>query len=334
MKRGVFITIDVECGMGGAWGDPSLRPVPPSLAVMGEYNGHQYGLPLLVDILSGHGLAATFFVEPFAAEQGHPGHMEPISHFLLDRGQDVQLHIHPGNQQYGLHRAGMPHPRTDQIAALAADAQRALLAEGCERIARWTGRRPVAFRAGNMAASEGTLLELPAVGITIDSSYTFPYAGGQCRFRPTDPYNGSKWYGNVLELALSGFRQRRLPGLAPAKPLDIMGISFEECRDAINSICDAGGDAVVILHSFSLFKIRNKQYHGGRLNRIVSRRFRRLCGWLAEQGAGRPAYTFSQLAKAIESREYSAAAVPPCMLPAGRSLVRKIVQAYNSLYWT
>ncbi len=37
MKPGVYITIDVECSMGGAWGDNSLRPIPPRLGMMGVF---------------------------------------------------------------------------------------------------------------------------------------------------------------------------------------------------------------------------------------------------------------------------------------------------------
>ena len=144
---------------------------------------------------------------------------------------------------------------------------------------QWTGRRSVAFRAGNMAASEESLRQLEAAGILIDSSYTFPMRAGSAASR-AEPYNGSKWYGQVWNGPLR-LPPDRLPGMHPAKPLDLMGISFEECRDAIQRICGAGADAVMILHSFSLFKVRNVQYEGGRPNRIVIRRFRRLCEWLA-----------------------------------------------------
>lgn len=333
MQRGVFITFDVECSMGGAWRDASLKPVSPQRAVWGEYGDRKLGLPLIVEILRASGLAATFFVEAFTDDQGYPNQTEPICKYLLDHGQDVQLHIHPNHNHYGLKQLGQSAPQTDQMADLDPDAQLALLAEGADRIERWTGTRPVAFRAGNMGASEETLAQFPAAGLSIDSSYTFPYAGGQCRFSAEEPYNGSKWYGDVLELALSGFYQRRLPGLHPTKPLDLVGISFEECRDAIRLICGAGADAVLILHSFSLFKVRNVQYEGGRPNRIVTRRFRRMCEWLVETREV-PVYTFAQLAAAVAEKSYQAHSVPPCCMTHPRALVRKAVQAWNNQYLT
>jgi hypothetical protein len=293
------------------------------------------GLPRIVEILQSRGLAATFFVEAFTDEQGYPGEMEQACHYLLDHGQDVQLHIHPNHFHFGLQRQGKPYPKTDYMADLGPAEQQALLAEGCRRLEQWTGRKPVAFRAGNMGASEETLEQLAAVGIPIDSSYTFPYLGGQCRFRTGSLYNGSRWYGGVLELALSGYRQIGLPGRRSAKPLDLQGVSFEECRSAIRQIWAAGADAVVILHSFSLFKVRNQQYDDGRPDRIVTRRFRRLCDWLTgSAGTHPPVATFSQLAEAMRSGVYRAADVPPCRLTHPRALVRKAVQAWNHLYWT
>lgn len=335
MKPGVFITFDVECSMGGAWGDPRLKPVPPSRAVWGEYARGTMGIPLIVETLERNGLAATFFVEAFIEEQGYPGEAERICEYLLDHGQDAQLHIHPNHKHYGLKQLGRPYPFTDYFADLGPEEQLALLQEGSDRVERWTGRRPVAFRAGNMGASEGTLVQLQRSGIPLDSSYTFAYVGRQCRFSPQEPYNGSKWYGGVLELPLSGFYQPRLPGLRPAKPLNLSGISFQEGRDAIRSICGAGAEAVMILHSFSLFKVRDVQYGGGKLDRVVTARFRRLCRWLARRTEQFPARTFAQLAEAIGQNGYTARAVPPCVLRRPlRAVVRKAIQAWNHPYWT
>lgn len=334
MTAGVYITFDVECSMGGAWGT-DLEPVTPERAIWGRYGHKQLGLPLITDILNDSDLSATFFVDPFVDEQGYPGEMEPVCKFLLDRRQDVQLHIHPNHQHYGLHKAGLEYKRTDNIADLDPESQRKMLEEGCRRLAQWTGHRPVAFRAGNMGASEETLEQLSHVGIKIDSSYAFPYVAGQCKFKDDQLYNGSKWYGDVLELALSGFYQPRLPGLHPAKPLDLTGISFEECRSAIQKTCRAGADAVIILHSFSLFKVQNIQYEGGRPNRIVINRLKRLCKWLDSVSDEFPVRTFSQLGDALEKSEYTPKAVEPCKLKNPlQAITRKTVQAVNNLYWT
>ena len=335
MKPGVFLTFDVECSMGGAWQNPDLKPIPPRLGMMGEYGNRRFGIPLICKILARHDLKATFFLDPFNDELGYPGETEPVCRFLISHGHDVQLHIHPNHVHYGLYREGKSHPRTDQIADLPPESQKRMIVDGADRIEQWTGTRPTAFRAGNMGASLETLDILPEAGLWIDSSYTFPYAGGQCRFPPSNHFNGSKWFGRVLETALSGFRQTNAPGLLhPAKPVDLMGISFQECRDAVQLICDAGADTVVILHSFSLFKVRNKQYEHGKLNTVVARRFERFCKWLAMHRSTYPARTFTELGKIVQDGKYQAKAVEPCTIRRPlRAMLRKAVQGLNNFYW-
>ncbi|MDY0290971.1 MAG: polysaccharide deacetylase family protein [Desulfuromonadaceae bacterium] len=334
MNPGVYITFDVECSMGGAWQNPQLKPISPRLGMLGEYGDKQYGIPLICDILRKRDLKATFFVEPFNAELGYPEETEPVVHYLLEQGQDVQLHIHPNHIHYGQQQAGHPHAQTDQMADLPLEVQQQMIEEGARRLQQWSGIRPVAFRAGNMGASEETLAALAAAGLWLDSSYCFPYVGGQCLFNEQQRYNGCKWYGQVLEVALSAYRQPNIPALHPAKPVDLMGSSFEECRDAVQMICAAGAEAVLILHSFSLFKVRDKQYAGGKLNRIVTRRFEKFCDWLATNPSNYPARTFSELARLVKEQGYQPQAVEPCMLKRPfRALTRKAVQGLNNFYW-
>ncbi|MDD2557122.1 MAG: polysaccharide deacetylase family protein [Desulfuromonadaceae bacterium] len=334
MLPGIFITFDVECSMGGAWGSPSVKPVSPRLGMMGEYGGRQLGVPLICDILARNDLKATFFLEPFNADLGWPGETEPVAQYLMERGQDVQLHIHPNHVHYGLIQAGKEIRRTDQMADLDREQQRKMIVSGADLLEKWCGTRPIAFRAGNMGASEETLAALFEAGLWIDSSYAFPYVGGQCRFLDPERYNGSKWYGEVLEVALSAYEQPKLPGMYPAKPVDLMGSSFEECRDAVRMICEAGGDSVLILHSFSLFKVRDMQYSGGKLNRVVTRRFERFCEWFDANRHQYPPRTFSELGRLVKEEGYQPKAVPPCLVNKPlRALTRKIVQGLNNFYW-
>lgn len=334
MKPGVFITFDVECSMGGAWANPDLKPIPPSRGMMGQYGNQAYGIPLICSILKQYDVKATFFLEPFNAEIGHKHQTKPVCDHLMEHGQDIQLHIHPGHYHYGCLQDGRPFKQTDQIAELDVSLQHDLLKEGAQRIKQWTGISPIGFRAGNMGASNQTLEAMKGTGIWIDSSYTFPYVGGQCLFEEKEEYNGSKWYGDVLEVALSAFKQPNWPGLYPSKPVDLMGSSFEECRDAVRMICDAGADAVLILHSFSLFKVRDVQYNGGRLNRIVTRRFERFCRWLSENRENYPARTFSDLGRMIRQDDYQPVHVEPCLIDRPiRALTRKVIQGFNNFYW-
>jgi len=320
--------------MGGAWKDPSLKPVSPRFGMMGDYGGQQLGIPLICDILRRSNIQATFFLEPFNEELGWPGETEPVVNYLLQQQQDIQLHIHPNHIHYGQYRSGEKYVRTDQMADLDIATQKQMIVAGAELLENWSGVRPVAFRAGNMGASEETLTAISEAGLWIDSSYTFPYVGGQCRFEENERYNGAKWYGNVLEVALSAYQQPKVPGLHPAKPIDLMGSSFEECRDAVKMICDAGGDAVLILHSFSLFKVRDSQYNDGKLNKVVARRFEKFCQWLNDNREKYPPRTFAELGRLVADENYQPKNVPPCTINKPlRALTRKFVQGLNNFYW-
>lgn len=319
--------------MGGAW-ETGLKPISPSRGMMGQYGTRQLGIPLICKILNRYDVKATFFLEPFNKELGYPGETEPVCQYLMAHGQDVQLHVHPGHYHYGLQQHGKPFKMTDQVAELPLDLQQQIISDGADRLTAWTGHKPIAFRAGNMGASEDTLKILSKAGIWMDSSYTFPDVGGQGSFKDKERYNGSKWYGDVLEVALSRFRQPAWPGIYPSKPVDLMGSSFEECRDAAGMICDAGADAVLILHSFSLFKVKDKQYNGGKLNRVVTRRFEKFCKWLAENRAQYPGRTFSKLGKMVTEDGYTPKSVEPCLINKPvRALTRKIVQGLNNFYF-
>ena len=154
------------------------------------------------------------------------------------------------------------------------------------------------------------------------------------------PYGGSAVSGKE-QYNGNGTTSWRLPcrltaawPLYPSKPVDLMGSSFEECRDAVEMMCDAGADAVVILHSFSLFKVRDKQYRQGRPNRVVIRRFERFCRWLDAHREKYPPRTFTELGRLVREEGYQPKAVPPCAINKPlRALTRKVVQGLNNFYW-
>ena len=334
MKPGVIISFDVECSMGGAWNDKSLKPVSPLKGMMGRYGDRYYGIPLICEILEKNQLKATFFVEPFNEELGHGGETEPVCEYLLEKGHDIQLHIHPNHLHYGEYKKGNPYIFTDQMGELPENNQLEIIELGIERIEKFTGKRPVAFRAGNMGASLKTLKCLAEKGLWIDSSYTFPFSGGQCLINEKEPYNGAKWYGDVLELALSGFTQPKFPGLKPSKPFDLSGISFGECRDAVKKTAESGIDSVLILHSFSLFKVKDKQYTRARPDRIVTRRFEKFCFWLHNNREKYPPRTFEEFADLVKNRGYQPKASEPCRINRPlRGLLRRSVQLVNNIYW-
>lgn len=330
MKNGklqVYITVDTETSLGGAWRNPAYSPLPVSKTVFGECGSGQYGIPLIMDILEPYGFRATFFTEVFCAYNLGYGEVEKVFRYIRRRGHDAQLHLHPIQRFYRDRRAGLPAREIDLMFRLSPAEQRELIAEGVGLFRQLSGTTPRAFRAGCFGAAETTLAALRENGISIDSSYNLAYLDRSCGFR-TRPLNAPVEIENVREFPITVFR---VAGLAGYKPLDIAAVSTSEILHVLRRLREAGcGHAVLILHSFSLLKKRGVQYDRHWPDRIVIRRFRKLCAALwqhrdemevAVLGEAAPAETLSPHPQVIPS--------PGWLRPS----MRKLCQAVNRLPW-
>ena len=48
-KVNVFLTVDTEHSIGGAFSDPALQPVGNARRIFGRLGGKEYGIPLQMD---------------------------------------------------------------------------------------------------------------------------------------------------------------------------------------------------------------------------------------------------------------------------------------------
>src|SRR5579872_2890721 len=102
----VYLTVDTECSMGGAWNDAQLEPVSPERAILGKIGEEYYGTPRLMDILEDSGLRGTFFIEVLAAHVVSDSQLAEAYSQIVRRGHDAQLHLHPVYHFYHLFRKG------------------------------------------------------------------------------------------------------------------------------------------------------------------------------------------------------------------------------------
>jgi peptidoglycan/xylan/chitin deacetylase (PgdA/CDA1 family) len=330
----VHITIDAECSMGGAWTNPGYEPVGPERAVLGRVGGASYGTPLIMDILEEHGLRGTFFVEVLASTVLGERALAEAYETVLRRGHDAQLHAHPVYRYYAKVRQGaltesqLP-PEMDLIGSLAPDVQRELLEEARDIFVRLTGKKPTAFRAGNYGASLETLRVLDEMGFTHDSSFNAAYTNGMCLVSPGMVTNTPWQVGGLWEVPVTTF-QTGSRIRTKVKPLDIAGVSFPEIRRVLEQAERTGpGTVTMVLHSFSLLKRADVQFRRMKPDRLVIRRFQRLCRFLGSERDRFPVRTF---ADAREPRTEAPAAPLPAMgtlLPAWR----RLVQGVNRFYW-
>ena len=217
-------------------------------------DGSACGLMEIVRMLSERGIAGTFFLSVFEYRSWGEPAMRGITAKLQAAGQDVALHTHP---QFAY------DPSRVEMYQYSLAEQTAIVRDGVERLAAWTGRPVVAHRAGDYSADENTLLALKRNGILVDSSFFWGHPKvhldklGLHRNMPTE------WAG-VKEFPVTVFEQAERPHpfgsffapLSTLRKIDVNWLADErEAQAAIDAGVDAGTPVLVIfLHSFSLLR--------------------------------------------------------------------------------
>jgi hypothetical protein len=335
MVLNVHITIDTECSMGGALDDPSVLPVTPERGVLGQIRDRFYGTPLIMDVLEESDLKGTFFVEAFSAYNVGEAELSRAYRQIVDRGHSAQLHLHPIHYYYWqvkrgvISRKQVVPPRSDMLATHLREQQRALLREGIQIFEKLIGRKPVGFRAGNFGASSTTLEVLAELGIRCDSSYNAAYIGNTCLFEGGPARNRPWRHNGIWEIPVTNFRTGlwKCQGL---KAMEISAVSSWEMRHVLEQAGRLGlGTVTLILHSFSLLKIRDLQYRKIRPDWIVISRLRNLCRFLASRREQFRVVTFDDALDLAESKPEPPLPNMGTVIPA----VRRVVQGINRAYW-
>ena len=338
MKTSVHITVDTESAMGGAWDEPTRGPLPASRHVFCRDDSGAYGIPLIARELDRYGFRATFFCETLATRVLGEADTRSVVDALLAAGQDVQLHLHPVYWYYrrfreggGVDREQYRSSASDLLCAHSPDQQLALLEEAGDLLRTCTGRAPVAFRAGNFAASRATLRVLAKLGFVIDSSYNpAAHEDPSLADDPPEPNTVQNIEG-VWEVPVTVARTRIREGNG-YKPLDPVALSAWEMQRVLEATHAAGMPHVTALfHCFTFVKPRDMAYSRFRLNRIVLARLRALLSFLHTNRSRFQVATFGELAVGGQIRASTTALVPD--LGVWRPVARKAVQALNALYW-
>lgn len=281
----VFLTVDSEVwpATPAVFATPSA-PLDLAPAVSAYFDGHtrsgDFGVPFQLDLLREHGLRATFFVEPlFSLLAGGRDALTRMVTLIESAGQDVQVHAHtewlslvvePGLPRAG-HSVVRCYPEAEQAAIIKRAA--ALLREaGAPRLR--------AFRAGGYGADLATLRALALCGIAMDTSLNVPYLGGPCDIRTEGPALQPFDLGGTLEVPITYFED--WPG--HHRPLQLGACSSWEIEAALWGAARADWrTAVLVFHSVELLKRVPDMALTGvtRPERVVVRRFERLCRFLA-----------------------------------------------------
>lgn len=342
MKTNVYITVDTESSMGGAWAADALRPVPAERRIFCKIGGIDHGIGWQCDELERRGMKATFFCEVLSTLVLGDGDTRSYLDFLLGRGQDVQLHAHPNFYYYSQYMAAREQgaafdhsKRSDSMASHSGERQRELLAAACGIFERLTGRRPSAYRAGGYSANSQTLGILEELGFVLDSSFNPRYQGHGSFDGETLTSNAAQKIGAIWEMPVT-VAIEDLPDPRKSSslmPFEISALSLSEMRRMLDDLHAAGAAHVVIVfHSFSAVKAADDQYSAMRPDRIVRGRFRGLLDYLAGQTNRFTVSTFDELSRNLDQLRPGASPEVP-RLGYVRPLCRKVVQAVNRAYW-
>ena len=338
MRTKVYITIDTENSMGGAWHDPRFHPVGADKRIYCYINGKSHGIGWICRELNARNLKATFFAEVFGSLVFGEDETRQWFRHLLDWGQDVQLHTHLNFyffSQRTANRKNIP-PFIDNLTDITAPLRGELLERACEIFRRMAGYDPTVYRAGNWCANLELLQELRANGIVLDTSFNRSLQG-------SGSFDGGLHCLNVLQL-IEGMWElpvtvahQRLPVSRNSdgfRAVSATSLSRWELRKVLNDLNEAGATHIcIVLHSFDGVKSRDLQYTKIRVNSIVQRRFQFLLDYLAANQDRFHVSILSELARELQSATEPVkcrASIPRLGLL--RPFTRTVVQKLNSMY--
>lgn len=319
----IYLTIDTE--FSAKWlqryGEKSLDSNFDA-SISGRVSDGEAGIFYQMDVFDAHGLKAVFFVDPMPALVWGTDAIKRIVHPIMERGHDIQLHIHTE----WLELAGERNPlggRTGRnIKDFNLDEQTTLISIGAEFLHRAGAHYPIAFRAGNYGANDNTLKALNANGIRYDTSHCPALVNsGDCAIslgaNDLDPVN---LYG-VLEVPVGSIAARN----GDQRHAQITAMSSPEVVAAIHHARDTGREQFTLVsHSFELLS-RDRM----KINRIVRSQFETICEKIAES-KGLTTATYSENPPSFVRAPTPSGLLPHDMLRTTRRMFEQAVS--NALY--
>jgi hypothetical protein len=191
-------TIDTE-GFLARQQDPNPATTVDEL-IYGDFgNSENHGIGLHMDLLEHFGYRGCFFVDVLSVYQYGEDQLKRAVETILERGHEVQLHVHDEHLRNSDDRA--IRALAGDLMAKDHDAFREILSLGVEVFERLTGNRPIAYRAGGYRITDEHFSVLGELGIKIDTSVNayFHSKVSEWMRTHTQPY----WVDDVLELPVT-----------------------------------------------------------------------------------------------------------------------------------
>ena len=233
------------------------------------------GIGYQMDVFDRQGLKAVFFVDPMPALLWGTAAIEDVVRPILERGHDVQLHLHTE----WLELAGAANPlgtRTGRnIKDFTFEEQCSLLEYAARILVAAGAPSPVAFRAGNYGANDDTLRALATVGLRYDTSHCPGIAPSACAIRLSSDDRIPVEHCGLVEVPIGCIAGSWRGG--SLRHAQVTALSAYEMIAAVAHSQQEGIDYFTLVsHSFELLS-RDRS----RINEVVRRRFETFCARLA-----------------------------------------------------
>ena len=317
----VYLTIDTEYSHSlAARRRPASRAENYARSISCITPDGPAGIEYQLAMFDRHGIKGVFFVDPMPALVYGVEAISDIVRPIVTAGHDVQLHLHAE----WLDLAGAANPLGTRsgrnVADFAFEEQCRLIDWARDTLVAAGAPAPVAFRAGNYGANDETLRALAELGLRYDTSHTPGIEGGECGISLTSDHRRPIEHCRVIEVP-TGCVQ----GFGGLRHAQVTALSAWEMLAAVTHARDNGiASFTFVSHSFELMCRRRYK-----VNRIVRRRFEKLCAGIAAlEGVTTGTYADCppQVTRATEPRPV----LPPSQLRIGLRLAEQVV--VNRLY--
>jgi hypothetical protein len=279
------------------------------------------GIEYQMDIFDRHGLKAVFFVDPFPALIWGVSSVANVVRPIIDRGHDVQLHIH--TEWLALAGAANPLGSTigQNIKDFSLTDQKVLVNLGISWLMDAGAPRPVAFRAGNYGANDDTLRALAELGIAYDTSLCPGIAPSDCDISLNRQTHQACSHHGIIEVPIGSICSKG----GTQRHAQLTALSSEEMLAALwHAGLSNWPQFTIVSHSFELLS-RDRT----RINQVVKRRFERICRGLERQENIRTA-TYADDPPAVSEGKGKTTLLPHSTLRSCMRMAEQLVS--NTLY--
>ena len=273
----VFITVDTEVypllsdwRVTGLAGDISRD-------IDGQTREGDFGLRYQLQLLNEYGLKAVFFVESLFASSVGLEPLRRIVNLIQQEGHEVQLHVHPEWLEH-IPSSVWGGQRFSTIREFSEEDQTRLISLALSNLRACGAGNINAFRAGDYAANFDTLRALARNGVAFDTSYNYCHLPADFQMASGQPLLQPACIPDVCEFPVSFFSD--WPG--HNRHAQVTACSYAELTNALMQASERHWFSfVIVLHSMELLMDRRRRLDRPRADRILIRRFRRLCEFLA-----------------------------------------------------